>query len=223
MFLRSQPLKYKHRGFWQSEEKFQHISKSEYNKHRESFNRTVRQLFLLLNNAGLFPRDLENQQWFTLLFEYFNLSRSEKVGVAKLRTNDDLFAPSLANQILLTDIGVYDDCIKCGDYFFQVITMKTLPEEQTHAAMVDTLIKLPFHFWLSQNISIHKQKSEVDKLQMQRRLAHSMVSGHQNVSDLESESKLHQIEELIRELLEGSEKLVSTDLNIIIWAKEKRS
>ena len=125
---------------------------------------------MLLNNVGLMPRVLESRQWFHLLFEYFNLSRSEKTGVAKWRNNGDLFAPSLANQILLTDIGIYDDCIKCGDYLFRVITMKTLPEEQTHAAMVNALTGLPFHFWLSQNIHIHKQKLEVDKLQMQRRL-----------------------------------------------------
>ena len=221
LFLRSQPFKYKHRKLWQSEEKFQCISGSEYNTHRESFDRSVRQLFLLLNNAGLDPRVLENDKWFALLFEYFNLSRSEKVGLAKWRPNFDLFAPSLVNQILLTDVGIYDDGIKCGDYFFQVITMKNLPEGQTHAALINTLLKLPFHFWLAQNINVHKQKLEVDKLQIQRRLAHSMASGHANISDLESESKLHQIEELIRELLEGSEKLVSTDLNVIVWAKEK--
>ena len=222
LFLRSQAFKYRRRRLWQSETQFQHISRSEYDNHRESFEQITRQLFSLLRNGGLFPMPLTKESWFYLLFEYFNLSRSEKVGVAKLRDNEDLFDSSLANQILLTDIGIYEDCIKCGDYFFQVITMKTLPEKQTHSAMVEALMRLPFHFWLSQNIHIHKQKSEIEKLQMQRRLAHSMASGYQNVSDLESESKLHQIEELIRELLEGSEKLVSTDLNVIIWSQDKR-
>ena len=44
-----------------------------------------------------------------------------------------------------------------------------------------------------------------------------MASGSKNVSDIESESKLGQIEELIKELLDGSEKLVSMNLSVIIW------
>ena len=47
-----------------------------------------------------------------------------------------------------------------------------------------------------------------------------MARGAKNVSDLESESKLSQIEELLRELMEGSERLVSMDFNVIIWASD---
>ncbi len=292
LFLRGEPLKYKRQGFWKSQEKFQQSSKQEYDEHKKTFERNRRQLFFLLKDGGLAPVELESSQWTGLLFEYFNLSRSEKVGPPHWKENGrladlgdfsglsdlgdikspedieeledfepssgigefeplsglgelepslelgepeppsskfglheplsefyDLFAPSLAHQILFTDIGIYEDCIKCGNYFFQVITMKTLPEEETHAAMIHHLTSLPFHFWLLQNIQIHRQKSEVEKLKVQRRLAHSMTSSPQNISDLESESKLYQIEDLMRELLEGSEKLVSTDLNVIIWGK----
>jgi conjugal transfer ATP-binding protein TraC len=44
-----------------------------------------------------------------------------------------------------------------------------------------------------------------------------MASGSKNVSDIESESKLGQIEELIKELLDGSEKLVSMNMSLTIW------
>ena len=222
IFLRNGPLKYKKYGLWRSEEKFQQMARTEYEEHKESFEKNARQLFLLLQNAQLYPRPLDAESWSQLIFQHFNLSRSERVGTPKIRAKSDLFAPSLASQLILTDVGLYEDYLRCGDYFFQVITMKTLPEGQTQAALIDTLLKLPFHFWLSQNISIPKQKAEIDKLHIQRRLAHSMSSGSQNISDLESESKLHQIEELIRELLEGSERLVFTDLNVIIWDKDRR-
>ena len=46
-----------------------------------------------------------------------------------------------------------------------------------------------------------------------------MASGSKNVSDLDSENKLGQIEGLLANLLAGSEKLVSADFNAIIWGK----
>jgi len=70
---------------------------------------------------------------------------------------------------------------------------------------------------------VHDLKKELDKLQMQRRLTNSMAAGAGNVSDLESESKLNELEELIQELLEGSEKVISLDFNVVIWDMEKVS
>jgi len=85
--------------------------------------------------------------------------------------------------------------------------------------MVDEFTKLPFHFWISQNIKILDQTMEQNKLQLQRRVTHSMASGSKNVSDLESENKLLNIEGLLTELIAGSEKLVSMDFNVILWGK----
>jgi conjugal transfer ATP-binding protein TraC len=97
--------------------------------------------------------------------------------------------------------------------------MNLLPEGETFSSMVDRLSKLPFHFWMSQNIQTLDQKKEIEKLEMSRRIAHSMVSGSQNVSDIESESKYSQIEELLRELMNVSERLVSSSLTIIYWGE----
>lgn len=131
------------------------------------------------------------------------------------------FASSFSSQLLLSDLHVHKDSIQIGKYYFRTLTLKNLPEGYSFASMVDGLLKgLPFHFWLSQSIEILDQKKEMEKLQLARRLAHSMASGAKNVSDLESESKLHHLESLISELLEGSQKIVSMDFNILVWGKD---
>ena len=48
-----------------------------------------------------------------------------------------------------------------------------------------------------------------------------MASGAGELSDLESESAFRHTEDLLSELLEGSEKIVSMDFNVTIWANSK--
>ena len=84
------------------------------------------------------------------------------------------------------------------------------------------LSKLPFHYLISQVIEINDQKKEVDKFELQRRLAHSMAAGSKNVSDLESESKLQNLESLLNELINRSEKITTMSLTIILWDKHKK-
>ncbi len=55
------------------------------------------------------------------------------------------------------------------------------------------------------------------ELKTKRRMAHSMASGPSNqVSDLESESKLSSTEELIRELINTGQKIFSFELSMIL-------
>ena len=88
--------------------------------------------------------------------------------------------------------------------------------------MIEHLTKLPFHFYINHTVEIFDQKKEVEKLQLQRRLMHSMAEGAKNVRDLESESALNDVEELIQELLDGSERIVTCGLSVTIWAKERK-
>ena len=87
--------------------------------------------------------------------------------------------------------------------------------------MIYKFSEVPFHFWMSQSIHLLRQDKEKSSLELKRRIAHSMASGSQNVSDLESENKLGEIEGLLSNLIEGSEKLVSSELNVIIWGKSQ--
>lgn len=220
-FVRSQAYSYRKQHLWESAKKFQTLNEKEYLEHKEKFLRSIKQVESSLKHAKLEPEPVPQKDWFGLLYEYFNLSRSEKLECPHLvtETQDSLLPTSLADQCCLTDLAVYRDHLKSGDYLFRVLTLKTLPEGQSYASMMEPFLKLPFHFWLSQVVQVYDQKRELEKLQLQRRLAHSMASGAGHVSDLESENKLGHIEGLIQELLEGSEKIVSIDLTCIVWGK----
>jgi len=149
---------------------------------------------------------------------YFNLSRSEKISVPSLKKCNELFGSSLVDQLILSDVSVYRDKIGIDDYLFRIITLKTLPEE-TFASMIEALLKNPFNFWLSQTLRIPEQKKEYERLQYKRKLTHAMAAGEKNMSDMESESKLSSIEDLISELLESSEKILLIDISIVIKVK----
>ncbi len=218
-FIRSAPFSYKKQRLFESEAKYRRIARSEYWKHKTDFVRSVTQIESSLSHAGLIPKRIDEKAWFRLLYEYFNWSRSEKLAPPELSKNG-LFSQSLCDQLQLTDLFIHKDYVEVGDYLFRAITLKTLPEE-THASLIDRLLKLPFHFWLSQSIEILDQKKEYDRLQLKRRLTHSMAAAPGNVSDMESESKLSHIEGLISELLESSERIIASDLTLVIWAADK--
>lgn len=219
LFVRSQPHGYRKQRFWESHRDFQALTRGEYEAHRERFERTLKQLESSLQHARLGPTRLTREAWFGLLYEYLNHARSLRLPCPVLREPDRIGAAALSEQVALTDLEVHRDSLRIGDEYVRMLTLKTLPEGLTQAGMIESFLKLPFYFWLSQTVVIHDQKREIEKLQLQRRLAHSMVAGSTNVSDLESESKLAHTEELMRELLEGSEKVVSTDLSVLIWGK----
>ena len=219
LFVRSTPHRFSKQKLWQNQKKYKQITQKQFKDHEGKFLRTLRQVESAFEGLGLAPKRLQKEEWFHLIFECLNLSRSTKIGFPTLKESSSIFGTPITEQLNLSDLKVHPDYLEIGDYFFKVITLKTLPEGQTFATMVDGFTKLPFHFWLTQNILIHDQKKEMEKLQLQRRLANSLAKGAKNVSDLESESKLAHLEEIISELLEGSEKILSSDFNVTVWGK----
>lgn len=220
-FLRNEPLILNKKKFFEKQALYEQVAKNRYKEHREKFARIVNQLESSLKQCLLNPSRLSGEEWFHLAFTYLNSSRVEEQGATELRNSTGPLAQSLVSQLTLTDMEITRDAIRLGDQYFRVLTLKTLPEGKTMAAMVEAFTKLPFHFWISQNLSILNQRKEIEKLELGRRVAHSMASGAKNVSDLDSESRLSHIEELLKELLDGSERLVSMDFNVILWANDK--
>ena len=222
LFIRSRAFNYRKQKLWESPKKFETVTHEEYQLHREKFTRALKQVESSLVGTKLSPQKINESEWFNLCFDYLNLSRLEKHGRPELRDDKELFSPPLLDQLTLSDVEVFRDHLRVGDSLFRTITMKTLPEGSTYSSMIEDLTtSLPFHFWISQNIQILDQTKEREKLELKRRVAHSMASGAQNVSDLESESKLSDIEGLLRELMEGSQRLVSMDFTVIIWGATK--
>lgn len=221
LFLRSQLLYPKKRKIFEKEKFYDQIPPGQFRVHRERFMILISQVESALKSAGLDPCLLMQNDWFDLCFSYFNFERSEDIGTPVLRDPSGHLEPSFGEQLALTDILVSESSLKIGRLFFRVVTMGLLPEGQTYASMIENLTKLPFHFWISQNIHSLEQRRETEKLEMTRRIANSMASGSQNVSDIESESKLANLEDILREVMDGSEKLISSDINVVIWGESK--
>lgn len=218
-FMRSEALLMKKRGLFEKKQEFQGFPAEQFTTHKEKFSILVNQVESSLQSARLQPQKLSKEQCFALSFGYYNFERTENLGVPKMRNPLEALSPSLASQLAMTPVTVHENHLESGRYKFRAVSLNLLPEGETFSSMVDRLSKLPFHFWMSQSILTLDQKKEIEKLELSRRIAASMVSGSQNVSDIESESKFSQIEELLRELMNGSERLVSSSLSIVYWAE----
>ncbi|MFZ4402797.1 MAG: TraC family protein [Pseudobdellovibrionaceae bacterium] len=217
LFVRSRAVQFKKRSFFESKQKFEDIPAREFLQLKEQFYTLVSQVESSMRSAGLEPVRLLEVEWYKLLFSYFNLDRAENIGFPVLRDPSDPLAPLLTAQIAMTDISVSEKHLDIGPLKFRSVSLGLLPQGESHSSMIEGLTKLSFHFWLSQNIRTLEQRKEVEKLELRRRVASSMASGSQNVSDIESESSLSQVEDLLRELNTGSERMVASDLNIIFW------
>lgn len=220
-FIRSEPLQMKKRRFFEKQDQFENGPEADFKKHRDRFQILLSQVEASLRSAGLKPARLSEKEWFDLCFSYLNFERSETIGVPEMRNTSEPLAPDLKTQLSLTDISVSEKQLEIGNLLFRTVTLALLPEGETYASMIENLTKLPFHFWLSQNIRTLDQRKETEKLELSRRIASSMASGSQNVTDLESESKLSNLEDLLKEVMNGSERLITADLNVIFWAESK--
>ena len=218
-FVRSKPFAMQRQGLFARERDFQQLSKQEFDSRKAKFLREVKGIASALAATGLAPQVLGQEEWFKLLFEYLNFDRTERIGTACYREPQSCLGAAVSEQLTLSDLIWNKEAVTLGNYKFRTISLATLPEGQTFAAMANVFASVPFHFWLSQSIHLLDQAKEKRSLELKRRIAHSMASGSKNVSDLDSENKLEQIEGLLENLLAGSEKLVSADFNAIIWGK----
>jgi len=221
LFVRSQPLNLPKRRFFDKSKTFEGFPEKEFGLHRDRFFIKLKQIHSSLESCGLGPKPLRSEEWFSLCFSYFNLERSEDIGISQLRPGSDPFSPSLSAQLGLTNLSVAKDFLKIGNLYFRAVSLSILPEGETYSSMIESLTKLPFHFWISQTIHSLNQRKETQKLEVLRRIANSMASGSHNVSDIESESKLLSIEDLLKDVMTGSEKIISSDLNVIFWANSR--
>lgn len=215
VFFKGHPFAFKKQGFFQKTPEFTRVQEAEFNTHVEKFEKSINQLKSSLKDCQLFEKRLSSENWFALLYEHFNLSRSEIHSVPKLRR--PRFSSSLLLQFLLSDIHLSTYEISIGGYKFRTVSLRTLPDE-TFSGLINGLLGLPFHCWISQVIRICDQVKEYNTLQLKRRVAHSMARSGR-INDLESESKLGQIEGLLSEIIESSEKVIEADLNIVVWGQ----
>lgn len=221
LFVRSEKKKYQKKRFWEAEKKFVALSSKEFSEQSERFERDLKQIASSIAQAGIEPVPVSARKWLKLLFDSLNPGRSDKIGYPRFDLeNEEPFYQPLSQQLVLSDAILNSETVEINEEHVKCLTLKTLPEAQTVIGMVRPLLELPFSYEICQTIRICDQKKEVDKLHTQRRITHSFASGSGKISDLESESKLGHIEDLMRELLEGSEKVVSSSLVVLVRSKD---
>ena len=85
-----------------------------------------------------------------------------------------------------------------------------------------TFTDRPFDSQLFLAIHVPDQQKELESLQTQRRLAFSMARGKQvGVSDIESEAKFQDLEELVGEMIAQGERVFHVSLNILLKGKSE--
>ena len=96
------------------------------------------------------------------------------------------FRKNSSTKVYVENLNMYIDTTH-GD--------EPTPEGETYASIIEGLTRMPFHYWISQNIHTLDQRKEIggELLERKRRIAKSMASGNNNVSDIEERVEAFEI------------------------------
>lgn len=196
---------------------FPEISERNLNHEVKTLKKLKSEIKGQLNKLGLNISYIPTQKIVSEVYDQWNPTRSFKNKV-KLENYD----PSdIRSSVTYTDVVLDQTGFSLGDIHHKVISLKVLPG-QTFATMASVLRSLPFNSKLYLSITVPDQQKELENLQTQRRMAFSMVYGKQSgVSDLESEAKFQDLEELLAQLVTSGEKVFHFGLNILLRANSK--
>ncbi len=127
----------------------------------------------------------------------------------------------IRSSLLFSDVAIYARGFSIGNMHHRLVTLKMFPD-QTYASMARVLRALPLNSKLFLSINVPDQQKEFQNLQSQRRLAFSMARGKRSgVSDVESEAKLLDIEDLISQLVAQGEKVFHLSLNVLLSSESE--
>ena len=190
---------------------FPEISEKNLEKEIGKINRLKEDLMLSLETVGLRTRHLTSDSIVGDIYELWNPTR----GVAL-----DAYDPTdIRNHLLYSDAHIFENGFSLLDMHHRVISLKILPG-QTFMSMSQVFQELPFDSKLFLSIEVPNQQREFDSLQMQRRLAFSMVYGKENgVSDLESGAKLEDLQGLLIQMIAQGEKVFHVGLNVLLRSR----
>lgn len=150
---------------------------------------------------------LNESETFQLIYNQWNPDR--------LIAPQNVVSHDIRDQIALTDVVIGIDGFRIGKAFHRVISLKLLPE-QTFASMAEVLNQLPFDSRLHLSIETLDQQKEISALQLQRRMTFSQASGAKGVSDLDAQAKLRDLEDVLAQMIQGSEKIFRMSLQVIL-------
>ena len=221
--------------FFQSANQFQCMTRETFEKRMHTLEQTRLALVQGLAITGTECDDLTETNVRELIYRFLNPRRSRQLSAPtfslahreqefsadELKIAPELSLPSPREQFACSDLLVDHDSFILDGVHHRVLTLKTLPE-LTHSALIVMLLNLPFHYVLHCHIKVPLQSKELSQLQSKRRMAHSMSMSHGGrATDLESEAQLNSTEELLREILNTGQKILYTQIAIMLQADDR--
>lgn len=174
----------------------------------EVFKRKLNDIKDSLSSLGIAAATLSEGDTFKMMFGYWNPD-------SEGGPDPGMISHDVRDQVCLTDVVVGLDHFILGKTFHKIVSLKLLPE-QTFSAMADALGSLPFGSKLFLTTEVLDQAKEIRSLQMQRRVAFSQTMGAKGVADLDAQAKLADIESLLEQMIQGSEKVFRVAMTVVI-------
>jgi type IV secretory pathway VirB4 component len=221
--------------FFEPAKTFQQFSLDVFEKRLHNLLQHAEAILQGLTTIGIECAGVANDDLIRLIYKYLNPKRSrtntapkisqdhrgQEFSPEELALAPELSLPSPREQLLFSDLVLDYDCFFLDGVYHRVVTLKTLPEF-THSALVTNLLQLPFHYTLSCHLKTPVQSKELATLQSKRRMAHSMSISHGGrAADLESEAQLNATEDLLREIINTGQKILYTQISILIRAETR--
>lgn len=170
-----------------------------------------------LSSLGFHLRAMSREDMIRTVYKFLNPKRSQECSEPTVSPRPaDLDGDSPRNQLVFGDLVLDQEDFVLDRMRTRVLTLKTLPE-MTFAGMMSGFLSFPFKYELVFSFKIPDQGKEIRSLEQKRRMAHSLANSSSNrVSDLESESRLSQTTDLIREIIETGQRIFQAELAVIL-------
>ena len=194
--------------FFSKEEKFPEIAERELESEINLISKFRDQFRESLRGLGIESTELESLDLAQIIYRFWNPDRRIEMG--------NYNPEDIRSSLLFSDVTIDVHGFLIGGIHHRVISLKILPD-QTFSAMSSYLRSLPMGSKAFLSVHAPVQMEEIQSLQTQRRIAFSMVAGKANgVSDIESQAKLADLEELLEKMVAQGEKVFNASLNIVL-------
>lgn len=199
----------------------------EYSQRKQELVESVDSLMSSLMSHGFQSKKLDQKKILGILYKYLNPKRSQTIDQPSVFTpideiqdtekeNAENALMSPRSQLVFGDLILDQNDFILDQMKTRVLSLKTLPE-MTVAGMMDGFLRFPFHYDLIFSIKVSNQATEMSKLQQKRRMAHSLSqTKNGQISDIESESRLSDTENLIREMIDTGQRIYVGELILVL-------
>ena len=165
-----------------------------------------------LVSAGLAPERLDSKEIVDLAFDAWNPDRSD--GIGRYDETD------VRSKLLVSEAEKSKNGFKIGSVHHRVLSLKMLPES-TFAGLASAFSRLPFGARALVNMHVPDQTKEIEWLRLNRRMAFAIAAGSRGISDIESEAKLGDVEDLLNQVIKDGERIFSFSLHVILRSSDE--